>query len=195
MYFCDMCGDLSKLYGRKCRTPLNWSETSERHLLGNDLITEAEEMCKVIQDNLKAAQSRQKSYYDSKHHDLAFEIGDHVYLRVSPMKGTRRFGIKGKLALDTWDLSRLSAREATSPINLSFLQTLPMFMMCSMSPNSESASRRLNAQSTSRTLSSKKISLTVSTQLQSLKRLNAELATSQSNFSKSSGHTIPTVKL
>ena len=55
-------------------------------------------MCKVIRDNLKAAQSRQKSYDDSKHRDLAFEIGDHVYLRVSPMKGTRRFGIKGKLA-------------------------------------------------------------------------------------------------
>ncbi|SPT20120.1 unnamed protein product [Triticum aestivum] len=86
------------LYGRKCRTPLNWSETGERQLLGNDLISEAEEMCKVIRENLKAAQSRQKSYYDSKHRDLAFEIGDHVYLRVSPMKGTRRFGIKGKLA-------------------------------------------------------------------------------------------------
>ena len=86
------------LYGRKCRTPLNWSETGERQLLGNDLITEAEDMCKVIRDNLKAAQSRQKSYYDSKHRDLAFKIGDHVYLRVSPMKGTRRFSIKGKLA-------------------------------------------------------------------------------------------------
>ena len=55
-------------------------------------------MCKVIRDNLKAAQSCQRSYYDTKHHDLAFEIGDHVYLRVSLMKGTRRFGIKGKLA-------------------------------------------------------------------------------------------------
>ena len=86
------------LYGRKCRTPLNWSETGECQLLGNDLITEAEEMCKVIRENLKAAQSRQKSYYDSKHRDLAVEIGDHVYLRVSPMKGTRRFSIKGKLA-------------------------------------------------------------------------------------------------
>ena len=92
------------LYGRKCRTPLNWSETGERQLLGNDLITEAEEMCKVIRENLKAAQSRQKSYYDSKHRDLVFEIGDHVYLRVSPMKGTRCFGIKGKLAA-TWVLS------------------------------------------------------------------------------------------
>ena len=55
-------------------------------------------MCKVIRENLKAVQSRQKSYYDSKHRDLAFEIGDHVYLRVSPMKVTHRFGIKGKLA-------------------------------------------------------------------------------------------------
>ena len=43
------------LYGRKCRTLLNWSETGECQLLGNDLITEAEEMCKVIRDNLKAA--------------------------------------------------------------------------------------------------------------------------------------------
>ena len=46
------------LYGRKCRTPLNWSETGERQLLGNDLMTEAEEICKVIRENLKAAQSR-----------------------------------------------------------------------------------------------------------------------------------------
>ena len=46
------------LYGGKCHTPLNWSETGERQLLGNDLITEAEEMCKVIHENLKAVQSR-----------------------------------------------------------------------------------------------------------------------------------------
>ena len=85
------------LYGRKCRTPLNWSKTGECQLLGNDLITEAEETCKVICENLKAMQSRQKSYYDSKHHDLAFEIGDHVYLRGSLVKGTQRFGIREAL--------------------------------------------------------------------------------------------------
>ena len=39
-------------------------------------------MCTVIRDNLKAAQSRQKSYYDSKHRDLAFEIRDHVYIVI-----------------------------------------------------------------------------------------------------------------
>jgi hypothetical protein len=29
---------------------------------------------------------------------LEFEVGDHVYPRVSPRKGVKRFGIKGKLA-------------------------------------------------------------------------------------------------
>ena len=145
--------------------------------------------------NLKAAQSRQKSYYDSKHRDLAFEIGDHVYLRVSPMKGTRRFGIKGKLALDTWVLSRSLAKEATSPINLSFPPTLRTCTMCSTCHSSASASRLLSAPSTLKRLISKKICLIMSTPLLFLKRLNARLAISQSNFSKSSGHTIPTVKL
>jgi hypothetical protein len=45
-----------------------------------------------------AAQSRQKSYTDKRHSPLEFKVGNHVYLRVSPMKGVRRFGIKGKLA-------------------------------------------------------------------------------------------------
>ena len=62
------------------------------------MIEEAEEMCRVIQNNLRAAQSRQKSYYDSKHHDMSYELDDFVYPKVSPMKGTQRFGIKGKLA-------------------------------------------------------------------------------------------------
>ena len=55
------------LYGRKCRTPLNWSETGERPLFGLDVINEAEEKVRIIRENLKIAQSRQKSYYD-KHH-------------------------------------------------------------------------------------------------------------------------------
>jgi hypothetical protein len=55
-------------------------------------------MVKQIQANILAAQSRQKSYTDKRRIPLEFEVGDHVYLRVSPMKGVRRFGIKGKLA-------------------------------------------------------------------------------------------------
>ena len=51
------------------------------------MIAEAEEMCRIIRHNVKAAQSRQKSYYDSKHRDMSYELDDFVYLKVSPMKG------------------------------------------------------------------------------------------------------------
>jgi hypothetical protein len=53
----------------------------------------------MIRENLKVAQSRQKSYANKRRRDLSFEIGDFVYLKVSPMRGTRRFKVKGKLAL------------------------------------------------------------------------------------------------
>ncbi|WVZ52484.1 hypothetical protein U9M48_003538, partial [Paspalum notatum var. saurae] len=58
----------------------------------------SEEQVKFIQSNLKSAQSRQKSYSDRRRRPLVFEKGDHVYLRVSPMEGVHRFGVKGKLA-------------------------------------------------------------------------------------------------
>jgi hypothetical protein len=86
------------LYGRPCRTPLSWSESGERVILGPNIVTEAEEKVKQIQENILAAQFRQKSYTDKRRSPLEFEVGDHIYLRVSPMKGVRRFGIKGKLA-------------------------------------------------------------------------------------------------
>jgi hypothetical protein len=52
----------------------------------------------MIRENIKVAQSRQKSYADKRRSDLSFEIGDFIYLKVSPMRGTRRFKVKGKLA-------------------------------------------------------------------------------------------------
>src|SRR6266540_2575762 len=86
------------LYGRKCRSPLNWSEPGERVTFGPDLVTEDEEKVRVIQNHLKTAQSRQKSYSDKRRRPLEFEVGSWAYLRVSPMKGVHRFGVKGKLA-------------------------------------------------------------------------------------------------
>src|SRR3954465_8008746 len=86
------------LYGRKCRTPLNWSEIGERQLFGPDVIQKAEDKVRVIREHLKAAQSRQKSYYDKKHRGVDFKVGELAYLKVSPLRGTHRFGIKGKLA-------------------------------------------------------------------------------------------------
>ena len=62
------------------------------------MIQEAEEQVRIIHENLKTVQSRQKSQYDHSHKEVAYEIGDKAYLRVTPLKGTHCFGIKGKLA-------------------------------------------------------------------------------------------------
>jgi hypothetical protein len=77
---------------------LSWSEFGERVIFGPNIMTEAEEKVKQIQANILTAQSRQKSYIDKRHHTLEFEVGDYVYLQVSPIKGVHHFGIKGKLA-------------------------------------------------------------------------------------------------
>ena len=67
-------------------------------MFGPDLIKDAEEKVALIRDRLKVAQSRQKSYTDAKRKEVVYEIGDRAYLRVSPLRGIKRFGIKGKLA-------------------------------------------------------------------------------------------------
>jgi hypothetical protein len=86
------------LYGRKCRTPLNWSETGESQVFGPNVIKEAEEQVQLIRNHLKAAQSIKKSYADSRRRPLTFQMGDFVYLRVTPLKGMQHFHVKGKLA-------------------------------------------------------------------------------------------------
>ncbi|RVX16738.1 Retrovirus-related Pol polyprotein from transposon 17.6 [Vitis vinifera] len=59
------------LYGRKCRSPICWNDVGERKLLGPELVQLTVEK---------------------------FEVGDHVFLKVSPMKSVMRFGRKGKLS-------------------------------------------------------------------------------------------------
>jgi hypothetical protein len=52
----------------------------------------------MVRENLCVAQSRQKSYADHRRRELSFEVGDFVYLKVSLMRGLRRFKVRGKLA-------------------------------------------------------------------------------------------------
>ena len=77
---------------------MSWSQTGKRKIFGPDLVVEAEEKVRVIQENLRAAQSRQKSYFDKRRDPLKFEVGNHVYLRLSQTKGVQWFGVNGKLA-------------------------------------------------------------------------------------------------
>jgi hypothetical protein len=82
------------LYGRRCRTPLNWVERGERTIFGPDLITEVEEIVHLIQSNLKAAKAQQESYANKRRRPLEFKVADRVYLHVSPTRGVKRFEIK-----------------------------------------------------------------------------------------------------
>ena len=52
----------------------------------------------IIQQRLKTAFDRQKSFANPKRNDVSFSAGDLVFLKVSPMKGVMRFSKKGKLA-------------------------------------------------------------------------------------------------
>jgi hypothetical protein len=54
------------LYGRNCRTPLHLDQPGERQVFGPDILLEAKENIRIVQENLKAAQSRQRSYADNR---------------------------------------------------------------------------------------------------------------------------------
>ena len=86
------------LYGRKCRTPLCWTELSKKKVIGPDLIQETKEKVKMIRERLKVATDRKKSYADMKRKDIRYEVGEKVFLKVSPWKKVMRFGKKGKLS-------------------------------------------------------------------------------------------------
>ena len=86
------------LYGRKYRTPVCWDEVGERKLVGPEIVQVTCDKVKVIRDRLKISQNRHKSYADNRRRDLQFEIGDQVFLKISPWKGVLRFGKRGKLS-------------------------------------------------------------------------------------------------
>ncbi|KAK8512376.1 hypothetical protein V6N12_037376 [Hibiscus sabdariffa] len=86
------------VYGRRCRTPLCWSGLGENKVLGPQMIQDTEKQVRVIHDRLKQAFDRQKAYADTKRRDIRHEVGDKVFLKVSPWKKILRFGKKGKLS-------------------------------------------------------------------------------------------------
>jgi hypothetical protein len=87
-----------KLYGRRYQTLLFWSKTRERMVFGPDILQEAEKQVRMVRENLRVAQSRQKSYVHHWRRELSFKIGQLVYLKVSPMRGLCHFKVRGKLA-------------------------------------------------------------------------------------------------
>ncbi|GKE23677.1 putative reverse transcriptase domain-containing protein [Tanacetum coccineum] len=85
------------LYGRKCRSPVCWTEVGEAQILGPELIQETTEKIVQIKQRMQAAHDRQKSYADLKRKPMEFQVRDKVMLKVSPWKGVVHFGKWGKL--------------------------------------------------------------------------------------------------
>nr|GEW53133.1 putative reverse transcriptase domain-containing protein [Tanacetum cinerariifolium] len=85
------------LYGRKCRSPVCWSEVGDSQLIGPEMIQEMTEKIVKIKNQLLTARSRQKSYADVRLRPLKFNVRDKVMLKVSPWKGVICFGKHGKL--------------------------------------------------------------------------------------------------
>lgn len=77
---------------------MNRDNVGERKILGLEIVQQASKVTKSIREKMKVAQSRQKSYSNSKKKNREFFIGDKVFLKVAPMKGVMRFGKKEKLS-------------------------------------------------------------------------------------------------
>nr|GFB99699.1 putative nucleotidyltransferase, ribonuclease H [Tanacetum cinerariifolium] len=82
----------------KCRAPICWDQVGERVIEGPEMIEVTNKKVSVAKEKLKEAHTRQKSYADKHRKSLEFQTGDRVFLKVSPARGVRRFGIKGKLS-------------------------------------------------------------------------------------------------
>nr|GEZ38840.1 putative reverse transcriptase domain-containing protein [Tanacetum cinerariifolium] len=86
------------LYGRKCRSPVGWSEVGDSQLTGPKLIQETNEKIVQIKNHLLTARSCQKSYADIRRRPLEFNVWDKVMLKVSPWKGVIRLKKRRKLS-------------------------------------------------------------------------------------------------
>ncbi|WVZ87908.1 hypothetical protein U9M48_034483 [Paspalum notatum var. saurae] len=81
-------------------------------VFGPDLIKDAEQQIKMVHE---------KSYADVRRGDLTFKVDDFVYLKVSPMRGIRRFNMKGKLApryIGPFKIVERKVGVATKPIGI-----------------------------------------------------------------------------
>nr|GEW27083.1 putative reverse transcriptase domain-containing protein [Tanacetum cinerariifolium] len=110
------------LYGRKCRSPVCWTEVGEAQILGPKLIQETTKKIIQINQRMQAARDWQKSYSDLKRKPMEFQVWNKVMLKVSPWKGVLHFGKRGKLNLrvhNTFHVSNLKKCHADEPLVVS----------------------------------------------------------------------------
>ncbi|KAK4389876.1 hypothetical protein Sango_2324600 [Sesamum angolense] len=86
------------LYGKKCRSPICWDIEGLRRLEGPELVQKTVDKIQTVKKYLKVAQDRHKSYTDKHRREMEYEVGEKVFLKVSPWREILRFGKQGKLS-------------------------------------------------------------------------------------------------
>ena len=114
------------LYVRPCRTPVCWAEVGERRMLGPEVVDEAAEKVRVIQENMKKVQDRQKNYADRGRREVIFAVNDLVFLKVAAQKENDCFGKFGKLATRYIGPYRILARVGEVAYRLEIPLDIPM---------------------------------------------------------------------
>ncbi|XP_073026627.1 uncharacterized protein [Primulina eburnea] len=109
-----------------CRSPICWEDVGERQLSKPEFIQEMKDKVELIRKRMKAAQDRQASYANQRRRPLEFQVGDYVFLKVSPFRGTMRFGHKGKLAPRYIGLYMIIERIDTLAYRLDLPQSLSL---------------------------------------------------------------------
>ncbi|GKA00388.1 putative reverse transcriptase domain-containing protein [Tanacetum coccineum] len=99
-----LCAPFEALYGRKCRSPVLWTEIGESRLIGLELVQETTDKVVFIKEKLKAAINHQKSYADNRRKPLEFEVGDRV---ISPVAYRLRLPEELSSVHDTFHVSKL----------------------------------------------------------------------------------------
>jgi hypothetical protein len=84
----------------------------ESQVFGPEIIQEVEKQVYIVRENLKTAQSRQKSYANNRRKELIFEVGNFVYLKVSPMRGMKKFKVNVNYLLATLARSKFWKEKA-----------------------------------------------------------------------------------
>lgn len=86
------------VYGRPCHLPSHWLNTKDPIFVGPNLIEEIVKQVELIKKRIKEAQDRQKSYADLHRRIVKFEVGEHIFLKILPIRGVVRFDKYDKLS-------------------------------------------------------------------------------------------------